>query len=42
MSSYFLARTLSELPNTIIYPAIFSAIVYGMAHLQVRPPHTLS
>lgn len=37
VSSYFLARTLSELPNTIIYPAIFSAIVYGMAHLQVRP-----
>ncbi len=34
VSSYFLARTLSELPNTIIYPTIFSAIVYGMADLQ--------
>ena len=34
VSSYFLARTLSELPSTIIYPAIFSAIVYGMADLQ--------
>jgi len=34
VSSYFLARTLSELPSTIIYPAIFSAIVYGMANLQ--------
>lgn len=30
VSSYFMARTLSELPNNTIYPAIFALMVYGM------------
>jgi hypothetical protein len=35
VSSYFLARTLSEMPNSVIYPVIFGSIVYGMVGLRV-------
>lgn len=34
VSSYFLAKTISDLPTTIIYPIIFSSIVYGMVGLS--------
>ena len=34
VSSYFLARTLSEIPFQILFPLVFGSIVYGMVGLR--------
>jgi hypothetical protein len=34
VTSYFWARTLSELPNTVMYPIVLASIVYFMVGLR--------